>query len=135
LPGHYSTSIPQLQNVKKEANTTLVTWIPGVENNGRVRDGESVVLDVHLMGGGQLWVVEDLVDTSGQVPDTVLHLHRIKQVKKCFSCSIMYISREVKESITIQLLPNYGTRITLCLYYSSHLPIVFYLLICIVKKP
>ncbi len=81
MPGYYSASIPQLQTSR---HTALVTWISGVENNGRVRDGESVVLDVHLMGGGQLWVVEDLVDPSGQVPDTVLHLHKDQPGKKCF---------------------------------------------------
>jgi hypothetical protein len=83
LPGYYSASIPQLQ---KSRHTELVTWIPGVENNGRVRDGESVVLDVHLMGGGQLWVVEDLVDTSGQVTDTVLYLHKDHRIKTVFWC-------------------------------------------------
>jgi hypothetical protein len=121
----------QYSAITTERHTTLVTWIPGVENNGRVRDGESVVLDVHLMGSGQLWVVEDLVDTSGQVPDTVLHLHvnRDQQCKKCFLCLITTV-RTYQESITIQLLPKYCRRLTLvCIVAEDpvfYLPLIRY---------
>lgn len=45
-----------------------------MQHDGGVRHSEAVVLDVHLVGGGELRVVEYLVLTPRHVPDTVLHL-------------------------------------------------------------
>ena len=45
-----------------------------MQHDGGVGHSQAVVLDVHLMGGGELGVVEDLVLTPRHIPDTVLHL-------------------------------------------------------------
>ena len=65
-----------LFNIKK-CKKIKHTWISGVEHDGGVWYGEPVILDVHFVRGGQLGVVEDLVDTAGQVPDTVLYLNTV----------------------------------------------------------
>ena len=51
-----------------------LTWVLGVQDDGRVRHRQSVVFDVHLVGRGQLGVVEDLVLAPGHVSDAVFHL-------------------------------------------------------------
>ena len=72
----------------------IITWILSMQHDGGVGHSEPVVLDVHLVGGGELGVVEDLVHyhyhyhqyhhhyyhhhhlvlAPRHVPDTVLHL-------------------------------------------------------------
>ena len=45
-----------------------------MQHNGRVRHGEPIVLDVHLVGGCELGVIEDLVMALGHITDAVLNL-------------------------------------------------------------
>ena len=53
--------------------TFSLTWVLSMQHNGRLCHGEPVVL-VHLVGGYELRVVEDLVLAPGHVADAVLNL-------------------------------------------------------------
>jgi hypothetical protein len=53
-----------IRTLSKIVHKFPLTWVSSVEDDGRIGDCEPVVLDVHLVGGGEFWVIKDLVDAA-----------------------------------------------------------------------